>query len=108
MTGVLGVGIGGAAPGGGWGGRVHVPALQALPDVRLLGVANSTPESGRRAAEALGIPRSYANARELAADPDVELVAVCARVTAHADAVRAAVEAGKHVFCEWPLGLDRR
>ncbi len=103
---MLGVGIVGAAPSGGWGGRVHVPALKSLPGVRLVGVANRSPESGQAAARELGIPRAFAGVDELATDPEVDVVAVCTRVSAHAEGVRAAIAAGKHVFCEWPLGID--
>lgn len=42
----------------------------------------------------------------LAAHPDVDLVVVSVRSTQHAKVVRAALAAGKHVLCEWPLGVD--
>jgi predicted dehydrogenase len=40
----------------------------------------------------------------MVASPDVDIVAVTVKVPAHWDIVRAALEAGKHVYCEWPLG----
>ncbi len=37
---------------------------------------------------------------------DIDLVIVTTKVQSHRDLVLAALDAGKHVFCEWPLGLD--
>ena len=44
----------------------------------------------------------------MVAHPDVDLVAVVVRVPGHHDLVVRALEAGKAVFCEWPLGATRR
>ena len=44
--------------------------------------------------------------RALADHPDVDIVSVCVRVPAHRELVMLALEAGKHVYCEWPLGRD--
>jgi predicted dehydrogenase len=38
--------------------------------------------------------------------PDIDAVAVVLRVPSHYEPTRAALEAGKHVFTEWPLGKD--
>jgi predicted dehydrogenase len=44
--------------------------------------------------------------RELASHPDIHLVSICVRVPQHADLVRACIDAGKIVYCEWPLARD--
>src|SRR3546814_5692300 len=44
--------------------------------------------------------------RKLAEHPHVDVVSVCVRVPAHRELVMLALEAGKHVYCEWPLGRD--
>ena len=36
--------------------------------------------------------------------PDIDLVTVATRVPDHRELVLAALAAGKHVYCEWPLG----
>ncbi len=36
--------------------------------------------------------------------PDIDAVAVVVRVPSHYAPTKAALEAGKHVYCEWPLG----
>ena len=100
----VGVGIVGLTPGRSWAARAHVPALQALPEFDLVGVASSSAESAAAAAHALGIPRSYASVQHLLSDPDVDIVAVTVKVPHHREVVDAALDAGTMVYCEWPLG----
>jgi len=101
----LNVGIIGFRPGKSWASRAHVPALRALPGLfELHGVANTSLASARSAAAAVGIPHAFADAAALLASPDIDVVAVPMRVPAHFAIVKAAVAAGKHVYCEWPLG----
>lgn len=100
----IGVGIVGLTPGRSWAATAHVPALRALPDYALVGVANSSMGSSQRAAEACGIPQAFPDAASLARDPAVDLVAVTVKVPHHRALVDAALDAGKMVYCEWPLG----
>jgi predicted dehydrogenase len=100
---VIRVGIVGANPERGWAVRAHVPALQASPRFAITAVATSRADSARRAAERFGAAHAFANGAELAAHPDVDLVVVSVKVPAHAELVRAALDARKHVWCEWPL-----
>jgi hypothetical protein len=46
------------------------------------------------------------NSNELTQHPDVDMVIVSVKVPGHYDAVVAGLNAGKHVYCEWPLGLN--
>ena len=80
----LGVGIVGLTPGRSWAALAHVPALRALADdFEIVGVANSSLESGEAAARALGLPRAYRDVAELAAAPEVDVVAVTVKVPHH-------------------------
>lgn len=97
------VGIVGASADGSWGSRAHLPALRSLSGFEVAGVATTRPETARRAAEALAIPRAFESSAQLAEDPDIDVVAVCVRVPFHAEIIEAAIAAGKHVYCEWPL-----
>jgi predicted dehydrogenase len=63
-------------------------------------------ETARRSAEAAGARLAFDNAPDLALHPDVDLVVVAVNVTQHLEAVRAAIGAGKMVYCEWPLGRN--
>jgi predicted dehydrogenase len=95
-----GVGIVGA---GGWGGLAHVPALDSLEAYEARAVAGTRPESARAAAERHGIGRFYTNVLEMTRQPDVDVVAVTVKVPEHDRLIRSALEAGKHVYSEWPL-----
>ncbi|WP_225731168.1 MULTISPECIES: Gfo/Idh/MocA family protein [unclassified Nocardia] len=99
------VGIIGANPERGWAVRAHIPALRALPDYRITAVGTSRTESARAAAELVGGAHAFTDPRQLAEHPDVDLVAITVKVPAHATLIRAALAAGKHVYCEWPLAL---
>ena len=105
MTRPIRVGIIGLNPGIHWAAMAHMPALAALPDdYQVVGVANTRLASAQRAAEAFGLPHAFADARALVDSPEVDLVVVTVKVPHHHALVSAALEAGKHVYCEWPLG----
>ena len=99
------VGIVGLQPPRSWAARAHVPALASLPGhFEIAGVANSSRASAEAAAAACGIARAFGSVAELVESPDVDIVAVTVKVPHHLALVRAAIDAGKHVYCEWPLG----
>jgi predicted dehydrogenase len=100
------VGIVGASPGRGFAAISHVPALQALPEFEIVAVCTSSQATADAAAKHYGWPLAFADSAALAAHPDVDLVTVCVKVPDHFDPVMAAIDAGKHVYCEWPLGRD--
>ena len=84
---------------------VHIPAIRALEQLELAAVCTSRPESAAAAADAYGV-RGFHDVNDLATQPDIDLIAVVVRVPAHHGVVMPALEAGKHVFCEWPLGAN--
>ncbi len=106
IGGKLRVGIVGANPGRGWGTTVHIPALRALPDFEIAAVCTTRQDSADETARRFGIPRAYADYQRLVRDPDVDIVAICVKAPSHRGPVMAALSAGKHVYCEWPLAVD--
>jgi len=94
-----------AIAGTGFIGAVHARSAR-LAGAQLVGVAASSPESARAAAEVLGAGKSYASAEELVLDPDVDVVHICTPNHLHLPLAEAALAAGKHVICEKPLALD--
>ena len=98
------VGIIGANPQVGWAGRAHFPALLNLPEFHIAALCTSKPESAKAAADYYGVPRYFHDFREMVQQPDLDVISVSVRVTLHHEMVLAALAAGKHVFCEWPLG----
>lgn len=99
------IGIIGLQPGRSWAARAHIPALRALPDdFEIVGVANSSRASAEAAAKDAKLPRAFDNVDQLVASADIDVVAVTVKVPHHLTIVKAAIAAGKHVYCEWPLG----
>lgn len=104
MTNKIGVGIIGASPERGWAALAHVPALKSLPDFAITALSTTRRESADAAAALFGVPNAFDNHHDLVTHPSVDLVAVTVKVPAHRELVKAALNAGKAVYCEWPLG----
>ena len=102
----LRVGLIGAA--GRWGPRAHVPALKGVPEAELYAVCTAHAHTAQAAAKKFGVDRAYGSDQALNADTEVEAVAVAVRVPAHYKLSKNAIEAGKHVFCEWPLAANTK
>lgn len=106
MTTPIRVGIIGANPNGSWGTRAHLPALAALDDFAITAVATSHQDTADATARQFGAPFAFGDPSQLVALPEVDVVSVCVRVPAHFELVKMALEAGKHVYCEWPLARN--
>lgn len=107
MSRVLRVGIVGGNPQRGWALDAHVPALRRLQEHFVLeAVSARSLAVAEEARVAFGANRAFGDSLALARDPDIDLVSVTVKVPEHRAIVLAALEAGKHVYCEWPLGAD--
>ena len=100
----LRVGIIGANAERGWAHDAHIPALAKLPRFQVTAVSSRLSDVAEAAAKAWGAQHVFKNSLELAKSPEVDIVTVCVRVPQHFDIVTAALDAGKDMFCEWPLG----
>jgi predicted dehydrogenase len=98
------LGLIGASVEGTWSARSHLPAVRASADVELTAVCTSRANSAEAACRAWGARLAFDDYRKMAASPEIDAVAVVVRVPSHFLPTRAALEAGKHVYCEWPLG----
>lgn len=100
----INVGVIGVGADHGWARKAHLPAVQAVDGLTLMAVATTSQQPANAVASALGVSRAYANASDLIADSDVDIVTVAAAVPARRDLILAALHAGKHVMTEWPVG----
>ncbi|HEV7998562.1 MAG TPA: Gfo/Idh/MocA family oxidoreductase [Planctomycetaceae bacterium] len=78
----------------------HAPGFRSLPDVEIVGVVNSTPESTARVARELEISKTYPRWQDLVADPQVDAVCIGTWPNLHCEITCAALTAGKHVLTE--------
>lgn len=99
--------INAAVVGTGFIGVAHVEALRRL-GVNVVGVVGSSPERARQKARVANLPEPYDSLDACLADPGVDVVHVASPNHLHYEQARAVLEAGKHVVCEKPLGLDSR
>ena len=88
----------------GWAVRSHLPALVASPEFELTAVCTTRMESAEESQKMFGAKLAFDDYREMLAHPDIDAVAVVLRVPAHYEPTMAALNAGKHVYTEWPLG----
>src|SRR5437868_14875363 len=99
------VGIIGANPYRGWSEQAHSPALRSLADdFEITALSTSRRESADAASKLFGVPLAFDNHQELVNSPAVDVVAITVKVPYHRELATAALEAGKAVYCEWPLG----
>jgi predicted dehydrogenase len=99
------VGIIGANPDRGWAAQAHIPALKSLPDdFEITALSTSRRESADAASRLFGVPLAFDNHHELVNNAAVDVVAVTVKVPHHLELATAALNAGKAVYCEWPLG----
>src|SRR6184192_4079079 len=99
------VGIIGANPDRGWAAQAHIPALKSLSDdFEITALSTSRRESADAASKLFGVPLAFDNHQDLVNRPDVDVVAVTVKVPYHLELATAALDAGKAVYCEWPLG----
>ena len=89
-----------------WASQSHFPALLASPDIEFTAVCTTRPESAEEARLTFGAKLAFHDFRAMAASPEIDAVAVVVRVPSHYEPTKAAIEAGKHVFTEWPLGQN--
>src|SRR5258705_135642 len=87
-----------------WAAQSHFPALLASPDVELTAVCTTRPESAEEARRTFGAQLAFHDYRAMVASPAIDAVAVVVKVPEHYGPTKAAIEAGKHVYTEWPLG----
>jgi len=102
----LRVGVIGANVNYGWGPRAHMPALLSLPEIEVAAVCTAHEDTARESAEKYGVPLAFHDHEEMLSKADIDAVAVIVRVPLHHRLTMDALEAGKHVFTEWPLGAN--
>src|SRR5881275_2806000 len=99
------VGIIGANPDRGWAAVAHIPALKSLSDdFEITALSTSRRESADAAGKLFGVPVAFDNHHDLVNRADVDVVAITVKVPHHLELATAALDAGKAVYCEWPLG----
>jgi predicted dehydrogenase len=98
----------------GWMGKLHSHAYQAIAQVypelkikpQLVHAADTAPDRAGYAREVLGYAKAGTDYRDVLADPDVDVVSICAPNMLHREIGVAAARAGKPFWIEKPVGRD--
>ncbi len=104
MTDKIRLGIIGANSNRGWAYRSHLPAASASPGFELTAVCTTRMESAEETRQKFGAKLAFDDYRTMLTHPDIDAVAVSVKVPDHYEPTMAALDAGKHVYTEWPLG----
>jgi len=90
--------------GSGWTGSTHAEAYATVPGVEIAGVVGRQETKVQKLAGTLGVP-AFTDPWRLLNDETIDAIDVCYPTFVHREYVVAALERGKHVFCETPIAL---
>jgi len=90
------VGCGGIAKG------IHIPAYQKIENAEVVATCDILKDRAESAAKTLGAADVFTDYRKLIELKEIDMVDVCTPNYLHSDVAVAALNAGKHVFCEKP------
>ncbi len=83
-----------------------IPGMKKGERCEILGIASRDLKKAKEAARELGIPKAHGSYEDLLADPEIEAVYNPLPNHLHVPWTIKAAEAGKHVLCEKPIGLN--
>jgi predicted dehydrogenase len=83
-----------------------IPAMQAGDLCEIAAIASRDLARAQAAAESLGIPTAYGSYEQLVADPEIDAIYNPLPNDLHVPWTIRAIESGKHVLCEKPIGMD--
>jgi hypothetical protein len=86
---------------GNWALNGPVRVLSLMPQYEMAAVYSQRRDAAQSAADTFGIRHVVGSIDELVRHPDVDIVLVLTTGPQHEEAVRAAIAAGKTLYCEW-------
>lgn len=84
----------------------YLTSLTSFPDVRVIAVGDVLEDRARAQADRYGVPRA-GGVEVVLNDPDIEIVVNLTIPAVHVEVSEAIIAAGKHVWTEKPIGVDR-
>lgn len=87
-------------------GRRHARIFRKIAGCALVGMADAEIKKATSLSERYGNPKAFSSLEELLDSCDVDAISVVTPDAAHVSVALAAIERGKHVFCEKPLAVN--
>ena len=97
--GVLGAGL--------FANATLLPAIKKIHDIQLVGIASAGGLHAQHSGRKFGFVYATSSDDEILNDPGINTIAILTRHDTHADLAIKALQAGKHVFVEKPLAINR-
>ncbi len=86
----------------------HIPGLQAIEGVEIIGVCNRSQESSQRVADEFGIPKIYQHWQDAIDDNETNAIVIGTWPYMHCRATVSALMVNKHVMCEARMAMNAR
>ncbi|KAF1848821.1 NAD(P)-binding protein, partial [Cucurbitaria berberidis CBS 394.84] len=96
-----------------WAANAHLPALltsTGRSKITISALLNSSVDAAKSAIQTYKLPaqtKAYGTPKDLADDPDIDLVICNTRVDKHYETIIPSIRAGKDVYVEWPIAARR-
>ena len=87
-------------------GQLHIDNLVLMPGVKVKAVADLFIDNVRDWAESKNIEIISNDPNEIISNPEIDAIFICSPTTTHADLIKAAARAKKHIFCEKPISFS--
>ena len=95
-------------------GRTHAYSVTSLPyfysplpfSASVRGICTTDRDKTAQICDALGFARAYADAYDMIADPEIDVIDICTPNNTHFEIADAALDAGKSVLCEKPFTVS--
>lgn len=91
----------------GWASTTLAPAFLSAPlssHYTITALSTTSPQSAQTAADKYQVKPYHGDTSGISSDPDIDLIVVSVKAPSHKEALIPAIERGKDVFVEWPLG----
>src|SRR5690349_12850699 len=83
--------------------QTHLTNYAKIPDAKVIACADIDPVAADTTAATFSIPNVYYTAQEMLKRDDLDAIDVCVHNNLHMPATVAALESGRHVYCEKPM-----
>jgi myo-inositol 2-dehydrogenase/D-chiro-inositol 1-dehydrogenase len=87
-------------------GRLHIENLQLIPKIKIKAVSDVVIDHIEEWVTSKGIPVLTTNYQDLLTDPEINAVFICSPTNTHAQIIKEAALAKKHIFCEKPVSFS--
>jgi myo-inositol 2-dehydrogenase/D-chiro-inositol 1-dehydrogenase len=88
-------------------GKVHIGNLAyRMPDAEIVSVSDVFEDELSKVAKQFNVAKAETDYRKIVKDDNVDAVVICSPTDTHAEVIKEAAEAGKHIFCEKPIDLS--